>query len=138
MLRRTLAALVPCCAVLLGGCGSLSDLLRLGLPKPIEVTTDDSGADVKVAHGQQLIVRLPVLADSGYAWALREPMSAVVKPEGPPSVDKAQGTGAASGVEVWIFTPVRDGQQQLRFEHRRGVQPDAPAAAVVSYNVSVR
>ena len=140
MLRRVLvAALAPFCAAQMAGCGSLwlPDVLGTGLLDPVRVTGDDSGAQITVMHGQQLIVRLPVLADSGYAWALREPMSPVVKPEGAPMPDKAQSQ-AASVSEVWVFTPVRNGQQQLRFENRRGTQPDAPPAGVVSYSVSVR
>jgi predicted secreted protein len=141
MLRHVLvAAAAPLCASLVAGCGSLyvPDLLKLGLLDPVQLTGDDSGARVSVEHGQQLIVRLPVLADSGYTWALREPMSAVVKPEGAPTPDKPPAAQAASSSEVWIFTPVRNGEQQLRFENRRGSQPDAPPAGVVSYNITVR
>ncbi len=141
MLRHVLvAAAAPLCAALVGGCGSLyvPDLLKLGLLDPVQLTGDDSGAQVTVEHGQQLIVRLPALADSGYAWALREPMSAVVKPEGAPTPAKPPAAQAASGSEVWIFTPVRNGEQQLSFENRRPGQPDAPPAGVVSYNVRVR
>jgi predicted secreted protein len=141
MLRRMLVAtMAPFCAALVAGCGSLSlpDLLGTGLLDAVHLTGDDSGAEVTVAHGQQLIVRLPVLADSGYAWALREPMSAVVKPEGAPTPAKPPAAGAAGGSEVWVFTPVRNGEQLLRFENRRGAQPDAPPAGVVSYNVRVR
>ena len=141
MLRHVLfAAVALFCAALVAGCGSLylPDVLRLGLLDPVQLTGDDSGAQVTVEHGQQLIVRLPVLADSGYAWALREPMSAVVKPEGAPTLRKPPAAQAAGGSEVWIFTPVRDGEQQLRFENRRGAHPDAAPAGVVSYNVRVR
>ena len=120
MFRYVLAAL------LLSGCGSFG----LGLPRPLSLSADDSGADVALEHAQQMVIRLPAAPGSGYAWALREPPSAVVKPETAP--------GESRDAETWVFTPVREGTQQLRFEHRRTAQADAPPAGVVSYSVSVR
>ena len=117
-------------ALLLGGCGSWFGPFGLGLPRPVSVGAEDSGADVRLKHAQQMVIRLPAAPGSGYAWALREPPGAVVKPETAPREEK--------DTETWVFTPVREGTQQLRFEHRRTAQADAPPAGVVSYNVSVR
>ena len=127
MIRRLL---VVGAALLLGGCGSWFGPLGLGLPRPVSLSAEDSGADVRLKHAQQMVIRLPAAPGSGYAWALREPPSGVVKPETAPREEK--------DAETWVFTPVREGTQQLRFEHRRTAQADAPPAGVVSYNVSVR
>ena len=53
-------------------------------------------------------MRLPFKAEPGYEWTLREPIVAAVKAEGAPQPDQE------AGLEVWTFTPVRDGQQTKR------------------------
>ena len=123
MIRCLLAAAA---AVLLGGCASW---FGLGLPRPVQLNADDSGAEIDLGHAQQMIVRLPAAPGSGYSWALRQPLTGIVKPETAPSEEQ--------DVEVWILTPVREGTQPLRFEHRRSAQADAPPAGVVSYTISV-
>lgn len=125
-LMRTLALLVLS-AVLLAGCARMWDPLAL---KTRSVTADDSGAEVALAHGQRLFVRLPSKPDSGYEWKLFEPMIGVVKAEGAPQ--------SGTDTELWTFTPVRDGEQALRFEYRRPRDYDAAPAGVVAYQVSVK
>ena len=117
-------------ALLLGGCGSWFGPLGLGLPRPVNLGAEDSGAEVSLEHAQQMIIRLPAAPGSGYAWAMREPPTGVVKPETAPREE--------AGAETWVFTPVREGSQQLRFEHRPVAQADAPPAGVVSYTINVR
>jgi predicted secreted protein len=116
------------CALALAGCSSFA---IIGLPSPVRVDDGDSGADLKVVHAQQLIVRLPHKADSGYQWMLREPPIGAVKPDGAPQQSKEDS------VEVWTFTPVRDGTQFLRMEYRKASDYDAPPAGTVSFNVTV-
>jgi predicted secreted protein len=127
MTRYLLAAAA---ALVLSGCGSWFGPFGLGLPQPVNLGAEDSGADVRLKHAQQMVVRLPAAPGSGYAWALREPPTGVVKPETAPREEQ--------DAETWVFTPVREGTQQLRFEHRRAAQADAPPAGVVSYSISVR
>jgi len=116
------------CTLALAGCSSFA---IIGLPSPIEVSDEDSGADLTVVHAQQLIVRLPYKPDGGYEWLLREPPVGAVKPEGAPLQSKEDGQ------EVWTFTPVRDGQQALRLEYRKPNDYDAAPAGTVSFNVTV-
>jgi predicted secreted protein len=123
MIRCLLAAAA---ALLLGGCASW---FGLGLPRPVQVSADDSGAEIDLDHAQQMIVRLPAAPGSGYTWVLREPLTGVVKPETSPREE--------DNAEVWIFTPVREGTEPVRFEHRRIAQADAVPAGVVSYTISV-
>jgi predicted secreted protein len=125
-MTRFLAACVS--AFVLSGCSSFA---IIGLPSPVRVSDADSGADLKVVHAQQLVVRLPYKPEGGYEWMLREPPIGAVKPEGAPQQSKEEG------LEVWTFTPVRDGQQTLRLEYRRPNDYDAPPAGTVSYNVRV-
>jgi predicted secreted protein len=124
---------VICAALLLAGCEALAQktgISILGLPKPVRLTPDESGKDVRLVHAQQMIVRLPrdpALAD--YEWGLREPQTVRVTAEGAPVAGPKE--------EVWTFTPVRSGQETLRLEYRRPRQPDARPAKTVSYNIAV-
>lgn len=127
-LRNT--ALLLCLAPLASGCGWLYN--GFGAYPPRSVSTENSGDEVKLSHGQQLFVRLPFKNEAGYEWTLREPPVAAVKPEGAPAQDKEAGT------EVWTFTPVRDGEQTLRLEYRRTDDNFAAPAELVSYNVTVQ
>ena len=131
MMIRTLrsTALLLCLAPLASGCGWLYNGFAAYPPRV--VTTADSGDEVKLAHGQQLFVRLPFKAEAGYEWTLREPPVASVKPEGAPVQNKENGT------EIWVFTPVRDGEQTLRLEYRRINEYLTAPSELVSYNVTV-
>jgi predicted secreted protein len=128
---RTLrnAALLLCLAPLASGCGWLYN--GFGAYPPRVVSSENSGDEVNLSHGQQLFVRLPLKGQVGYEWTLREPIVAAVKPEGAPEQNREAGT------EVWTFTPVRDGQQTLRLEYRRAEDYFTVPAEVVSYNVTV-
>lgn len=125
---RTLLALLAF-AALLSGCGWLYN--PWGAYPPRTVTTENSGAEVKLSHGQRLFVRLPFKAEPGFEWSLREPQIGAVKPEGAPAQDKE------AGLEVWTFTPVRDGEQTLRLEYRQTYDYLTAPAQAVSYNVTV-
>lgn len=127
-LRNT--ALLLCLAPLASGCGWLYN--GFGPYPPRSVSTENSGDEVRLSHGQQLFVRLPFKAEAGYEWTLREPPVTAVKPVGAPAQDKEGGT------EVWTFTPVRDGEQTLRLEYRRAEDYLAAPAEAVSYNVTVK
>jgi len=124
---RTAVLLSP--ALALSACGWLGNLS--GAYPPETVTLADSGKEIGLSHGQQLFVRLPFKAEPGFEWTLREPPVAAVKPEGAPAQNKEAGT------EVWIFTPVRDGQQTLRLEYRRTQDYLTAPAEAVSYNLTV-
>jgi len=114
---------------LLSGCGWLYN--PWGAYPPRTVTSEDSGDEVKLSHGQQLFVKLPFKSEPGFEWTLREPQVAAVKPEGAPAQDKE------AALEVWTFTPVRDGQQTLRLKYRRPEDYFTAPAETVSYNVTV-
>lgn len=125
MLHAMRIATLVIVSLLVGGCAGMRDPFR-----PKTVTADRPSEPIVLAHGQRLVVRLPTKPDTGYEWRLYEPLGAAIKPEGPPA--------AAAGVELWTFTPVRDGEQTLRFEYRRARDYEARPAESVAYPVTVR
>jgi len=92
---------------LLGGCATGS--LDPHRPKTIEAGAD--GGKVSVAHGQRLHIPL------GDEWRRAEPPIMAVVAQGAPQPD---------GI---VFTPVRTGQETLKFES---------AQKTVSYDIEVR
>jgi predicted secreted protein len=129
MLVSMRTALAFFALTLLPGCGFFYN--PAGAFPPRTVTHENSGAGITLAHGQQLFVRLPLKAEPGYEWVLREPEVAAVKAEGAPDQDKE------AGIELWTFTPVRDGEQTLRLEYRRPEDYLVAPAQSVSYNLTV-
>jgi len=93
--------------VLLAGCSTTWDPHA-----PKTVAAGPGGGDVTVGHGQRLRLQLPADAD----WRRTEPQIQAVIPAGPREGD------------TWMFTPVRSGQETLRF--------DSPQASV-TYNITV-
>jgi predicted secreted protein len=125
MLAHMRIATLVIFSLLVAACAGMRDPLR-----PKTVTADRPSEPIALAHGQRLVVRLPTKPDTGYEWRLYEPLSAAIKPEGPPV--------AAAGAELWTFTPVRDGEQTLRFEYRRPPDYEARPAESLAYPVTVR
>lgn len=79
---------------------------------PRTVVAGEQGGAVTVRHGQRLRIELPNIA----AWTRDEPEVVAVVPQGPPEAD------------AWMFTPVRNGRETLRF---------AMAERTVTYEVTV-
>jgi hypothetical protein len=110
MKRHSLLALAA--AVMMGGCSTTWDP-----HKPRTITAGPEGGDVKVEHGQRLRIQLPADAD----WRRVEPLIQAVMPAAPREGD------------VWMFTPVRSGQETLRLESPQGsviyriTVPDSPS-----------
>ena len=68
---------------------------------PKTVTAGPEGGKVTVEHGQRLLFRLPAGVQD---WRRVEPQIQAVIPAGPQQGD------------TWMFTPVRSGEETLRFE----------------------
>jgi hypothetical protein len=81
---------------------------------PRTIVAREDGGPVTVTHGQRLRIELPRLGE--HAWTRDEPEHPVVIPQGPPETD------------AWMFTPVRSGEERLRF---------AMADRTVTYDVTV-
>lgn len=114
------AAAASLLVLVAGGCARLFDLHG-----PKTVTASADGGEVTVRHGQRL--RIPLAADpqGAFEWRRVEPPIMHVVLEGAPD---------PNGVH---FTPVRDGEQQLRFEYRP-VSGEGRPQRVVSYDITVR
>ncbi|HEY5898208.1 MAG TPA: hypothetical protein VIV54_11620 [Burkholderiales bacterium] len=102
-----------------GGCANLWDIHA-----PRTVSVGPGGGAVTVNHGERLRIGLASDA-SGYEWRRVEPPVMMVVMEGPPD---AQG---------FNFTPVRSGEEKLRFEHRPA-SGEGTADRVLSYDITVR
>ena len=107
-------------ALVAGGCSNFWDIHA---PKTVNAGPD--GGAVEVRHGQRL--RIPLAADpqGAFEWRRVEPPIMRVVLEGAPEPDGLS------------FTPVRDGDEQLRLEYRP-VSGDGQAQRVVSYDITVR
>lgn len=105
-------------ALLATGCASFWDVHA-----PKTVKAGDDGGAVTVRHGQRLLV--PLADWEGYAWRRMEPRPLNVVLEGLPD---------EYGMR---FTPVRSGEEKLRFEYWKLGGATAPER-VVSYDITVR
>lgn len=92
-MRRFLPSLL---VLLLAGCATTWDPHA-----PKTVTAGPEGGKVTVEHGQRLLFRLPA---GVHDWHRVEPQIRAVIPTGPQQGD------------TWMFTPVRSGEETLRFE----------------------
>ena len=102
----------------LAGCSTTLDPHK---PRTIDASAD--GGAVTLKHGQRL--RVPLAAPAGFEWKAAEPRVPALLAEGPP------------GAEGQYFTPVRSGEEKLRFEYRAARAEGAPQR-VVTYDVTVR
>ena len=117
-MKRT--ALLSVLLVFAAGCSTTRDPHA-----PKTVTARAEGGDVTLKHGQRL--RIPLAADPSGAleWhRVEPPIMAVV----------AQGAPDAQGFN---FTPVRTGNESLRFEYRP-VGGEGTPQKTVSYDITVR
>ncbi len=111
---------VSALALLTASCAKLWDIHG---PRTVSVAA--TGGAVTVNHGERLRIPLANDAAGGYEWRRVEPPVMMVVLEGP------------SDPEGFNFTPVRSGEEKLRFEHRP-VSGQGTADRVVSYDITVR
>jgi inhibitor of cysteine peptidase len=109
-------------------------------PEPVTVNAAQSGTKVELASGQDLVVRLPSNPTTGYRWIYIEPQDAVLRVDGPSTYEAqtAGGVAGAGGTEIWKLAPLKQGQQQLRFEYRRPWEQDIAPSQVATYAVTVK
>lgn len=117
-----LALVLPAAAFLVAALGGCSTVWDPHAPKT--VTAQAEGGALTVKHGQRLRVALASDPASGYEWHRIEPPIMNVVLEGPPDA------------EGFSFTPVRSGEEKLRFEYRP-VAGQGTAERVVSYDITV-
>jgi predicted secreted protein len=115
-------------------------LYRKDLPPRVVVSDADSGREVELAVGQELVVRLTGSRATGLSWARPKAEDGVLEPSGEPEYVPNTGMGVvgAAGVEIFRFKAARAGRQRLAFDYRRPLLRDQPPAKTVSFEVSVR
>lgn len=116
--RLAAASTLALSALALSACANFWDIHA-----PKTVTAGPDGGAVTVKHGQRLLIQL---ADwEGYAWRRMEPQLLNVVIQGLPDE------------HGMLFTPVRSGEEKLRFEYWKLDGAAAPERAV-SYDITVR
>ena len=105
----------------------------------VTVTAEQAGAEIELAVGQVLVVRLGAGSTSGHEWALVDPAPGVLS-VGAPTFERALRSVSAEeagGEMIWRLRAVRAGTAQLTFELRRP-RDLAPAQQRAIYRVTVR
>jgi hypothetical protein len=105
-------------ALLVTGCANFWDVHA-----PSTVRAGPDGGAVTVKHGERLLI--PFYAAEGFEWRRMEPRLLKVVVQGPP--DPAYGM---------LFTPVRSGEEKLRFQYWRLDGSTTPVRDV-AYDVTV-
>ena len=110
-------------------------------PPPIVLGVNDEGRPIELVVGQQLQVRLPANPSTGFAWRVRYNAGGLVRQEGTSYFTADPDPGGlvgSGGVEVFRFTVAGAGEDDLRFEYRRGFDATSAASRVVTFRLSMR
>ena len=110
-------------------------------PAPIVLGVNDEGRKIDLIVGQQLQVRLPANPSTGLAWRVRYDAGGLVRQEGASYFTADPNPGGlvgSGGVEVFRFTVAGAGEDDLRFEYRRGFDATAAASRVITFRLSMR
>jgi copper homeostasis protein (lipoprotein) len=98
----------------------------------------DSGRAIEVERGQRVYVVLGANRTTGFDWTLDSFASGPLTSMGGPIYAQAADIAGSGGTGMWFFRASRSGKQELRFQYRRGFDPNAPAVKTVSFTVNVR
>ncbi len=140
-MRRVAIVVAVVAAVGAAGCASTTVPAAAATPQIVTLGAAESGATIAIATSQRVVVRLPGNPSTGYRWSLVESAGGVLASDGAPSFEPVQAAAqrpGAGGTEVWRFTPMRAGEQVLRFEYSRPWEQGTPPAEVVTFTVTVR
>ena len=94
------------------------------------ITPENAGRPIEIRWDLVLLVRLPNYPATAYRWSLAAAPATVL--------ERDPAVAGGPFVEIWRFTTVHTGQQQLVFDYRLPWQPDAPPARQLSFTVTVR
>jgi inhibitor of cysteine peptidase len=101
------------------------------------LTESDAGRSIVASVGDELTVRLPANATTGFRWVISEigPLEQLGEPiyDGP----KKPGLVGAGGVETFRFKAADSGSGELKLEYRRPWEKGAPPEKAWSVKVSV-
>ena len=108
-----------------------------GTPALVKVLTQkDNGAAVTLTLKSRLMIRLPAQSGTGFSWTPKASSSLLrlVK-----SYEKASAHMLPGGIatEVFVFTPVASGTDQLELDYRRPWEHGVAPAKVFRFTATV-
>ena len=106
--------------------------------QPLELTTADNAATVRVSRGGEVRITLDSNATTGYSWSLARLDPGVLEKAHQEYVAPRTSRVGAGGQEVWKFKARSAGTTPLRLEYRRPWEKDAAPARVFEVTVTVR
>jgi len=99
------------------------------LPKGLILEQPDSGSDIFLAQGDQLLVRLPSNPSTGFSWGIAGNAPSVLRQVGEPKYEApAKAMPGAGGTQTFEFRVVGGGGAFLDFIYRRPSDKDTPPA----------
>ncbi len=97
------------------------------------LTLEDHGADIQLAVGDVLTLKLDAIPSTGYSWAVVRNDVALLEPLGEPRFERgdppATGPLGASGRQVFRFRAKAPGHQKLELQYRRSWEKEPPLKA---------
>jgi len=117
---------------------SRRSLYRVSELPAATLAESDSGQTIEVEPGQRVFVVLGANRTTGYDWTLDASGPGPLTSLGDPVYAQGAATLGGGGTEIWLFRASGSGKQDLRFQYRRLLERDVPAAKTVSYTISVR
>lgn len=105
---------------------------------PVSLAEGDAGRAVVVSAGQQLTVKLPSNATTGFRWVVAK--AGPLRQVGESAYEAPQQTGAvgAGGTETFRFNAGSSGSGELKLEYRRPWEKGVAADKTWSVKVSVK
>ena len=120
---------------------SVPHTLKLSVAnKVVFKVNDQAGGAVSLKVGGELEVQLPANHTTGYSWAAVPVDNSVVKSQGEATYreNATAGKVGVGGVEIWRFSTIKAGEEDLKFEYRRPWEKETPAAKMVTIQVTVQ
>ena len=101
---------------------------------------DQAGGAVSLKVGWELEVQLPANHTTGYSWVLMPVDNPAVKSQGEATYreNTTAGKVGVGGVEIWRFSTIKAGEEDLKFEYRRPWEKETPAAKTMTIQVTVQ
>ena len=97
------------------------------------LTLEDHGADIQLAVGDILTLKLDAIPSTGYSWTVVRNDVALLEPLGEPRFEQgdppATGPLGASGRQVFRFRAKAPGHQKLELHYRRSWEKEPPLKA---------
>ena len=92
----------------------------------VTLRDSDNGRRVQFHAGDTISIRLAVTAGTGYRWTPDRVPIALLRAVGQPQIEKPKsGRLGVDTMQVFRYQVLREGEGQLRFAYRRGVQKGA-------------